>query len=148
MNYINIIPQAGLCNRLRVVFSYLYVANENNKSLNVYWQKTPACNGSFLDVFLPIDNVNFLDRKPDNIDYEGHNPCIKMNKIYYDKLLPNKNISNKLCNLSKEIYDAIHIRRTDHVNLAIKKQKFTPDIVFENLQKNQIREYIWLVITV
>lgn len=135
MQSINIIPTAGLCNRLRVIFSYLALANKHNKTLNVFWQISEACNGHFLDAFCNIDGVNFIDKKPETIDYIGYSPCLKItNKNIYKQLIPNEKINTSIKKLLKnnEKYNSVHIRRTDHINYANLKKKFTPDSLFEN----------------
>jgi len=128
----NIIPEGGLCNRLRVLFSHLQIAKQNNKTLNVYWKINSACNGSFLDVFSHIETIYFIDKPPEIIDYRGGSSCVKLNKQDYLELIPNEIIQSKIIQLSKNEFDAIHIRRTDHVELATQKQKFMPNFIFEN----------------
>lgn len=146
MQSINIVPTAGLCNRLRVLFSYLALANKNNKMLNVFWQINEACNGHFLDAFCNIDGVNFIDQKPESIDYIGHNPCIRItNKNIYKQLIPNQKIDIKIKELLKnnEKYNSIHIRRTDHIHYANLKKRFTSDSVFEQfIDRSQYRVYL------
>ena len=44
---IYIIPTGGLCNYLRVVFSYNEYAKSINKKLTVIWNVTKECNGFF-----------------------------------------------------------------------------------------------------
>ena len=116
----------GLCNYLRVMFSYREYAKLNNLHLNVIWLKTHACHGHFCDYFQPLNDVNILyeDNKSLKLDYEGYqwhpnfspyeNP-----KIYKDlKLLPHlKNLVDEKIKLLKDCnkeYVSIHVRRTDH----------------------------------
>ena len=40
-------PTGGLCNYLRVIFSYYEYAKTINCKLIVVWKKTNACNGFF-----------------------------------------------------------------------------------------------------
>jgi hypothetical protein len=146
MESINIIPTAGLCNRLRVIFSYLKLANENNKTLNVFWQTNKACNGHFLDVFSNVDGINFIYKRPEIVDYVGHTPCVRItNKNIYDKLIPNEKIHTEIKELSRnnQPYNSVHIRRTDHIHYAKLKQKFTPDTLFENfIDKSRDKIYL------
>ena len=133
MNSINIIPTRGLCNRLRVVFSYLDFAQQQNIPLNVYWKVDWACPGNFLDVFDPVENLLFLENKPTIVTYEGCYPKVTMNKYLYKNLKPNNNILNRLSIFSNyNNYNAIHIRRTDHITLAKKKLQFTSEEIFKN----------------
>ena len=133
MNSLNIIPQAGLCNRLRVLFSYLKIANDQNKTLNVFWVESAACNGFFLDVFMPIPNVNFVKEKPTYIDYAGYTPAVKLTKNDYVSLIPTNDINSLILDTTiYKDYNAMHIRRTDHTKYVQQKQKITNDVVFEN----------------
>jgi len=134
MNTINIIPTRGLCNRLRVVFSYLDFAQQQNIRLNVYWKADCDCPGNFLDVFDPVENLLFLQNKPAIVTYHGCYPKRSMNKHLYKDLKPNSNILHRLLILSSSNnnYNAIHVRRTDHTTLVKKRSEFTPDAVFEN----------------
>lgn len=47
---IYIIPTDGLCNYLRVVFSYNKYAKSINERLTVIWRITGACNGFFYTI--------------------------------------------------------------------------------------------------
>jgi len=47
---------SGLSNRLRTILAHLYT----NKKINVYWPIDKACNGSFIESFEPLENVNFI----------------------------------------------------------------------------------------
>ena len=53
-------PNGGLCNLLRVVFSWLMYARSINKKLVVLWELTDHCTGFFLDYFHPIEDVTFI----------------------------------------------------------------------------------------
>lgn len=63
-------PRGGLCNKLRVVFSYYEYALSINSDLNVIWEKSEVCPGYFLDYFEPIPRVHFVKSKR-KIDYVG-----------------------------------------------------------------------------
>ena len=85
---ITIKPRGGLCNKLRVVFSYEY-ARKNNLKLNVIWLKDKACPGYFLYYFEPIPHVNFTTHfnKSVKLEYEGSGTPKGFNPKY-DKLKP------------------------------------------------------------
>ena len=124
---ITIIPTGGLCNYLRVVFSYYEYANSINSELNVIWKKTDACPGYFLDYFEPIPNVNFSRscEKDVEIHYKG---CSSRNaNVNYDKLklkpYLEKIVFDKV-NILNNNYISVHIRRTDHIKDA---KKYTDD---------------------
>jgi hypothetical protein len=127
-------PKGGLCNYLRVVFSYYIKACELNEELVVIWNITSQCNGFFLDYFMPIKNITFKKENTDKlkINYYG---CYPYNnyKINYSMLEPLPELKNLILSKIKVLnnnYNAIHVRRTDHTNLAKKKNKFTSNEMF------------------
>ena len=135
-NAITIIPTSGLCNYLRVIFSYYECAKKNNLKLNVIWYVTPQCNGKFLDYFESVPNINIMYGAPINtkIYYIGSSihPVFKPNYSYL-KLLPYmKELINARINILGKNYIAVHIRRTDHTELAKKNNKYTYDNEFIN----------------
>ena len=133
---ITIYPTGGLCNYLRVIFSYYEYAKSINSKLNVIWIKTDACPGYFLDYFEPIQNINFINKVKTSIkiDYKGCGTNKKF-EPNYDKLklksYLKKIVFDKLDILNKN-YISVHIRRTDHINLAKKFNCYTSDEEFIN----------------
>jgi hypothetical protein len=110
----------GLCDRLRVIFSYLHFANSTNQKLEVCWIVNDACNGHFLDIFEPVPNVTFTEDTSE-VDYRGSNWHTQFDpeRIFLYNQLKIKNnvlviIKNNLKILGKN-YIAVHIRRTDQV---------------------------------
>jgi hypothetical protein len=129
-------PGGGLCNYLRVVFSYYALALEKKEPLVVIWYKTNVCPGYFLDYFKPLENVTFdyNNNKNYKINYSG---CMILKDYLpkYDKLelLPQlKDIIMNKCKLLENNYIAVHIRRTDHSVLAKKNNCYSEDIDFIN----------------
>ncbi len=135
-NMITIIPEDGLCNYLRVVFSYYKYTRENNLKLNVIWIKTDSCPGYFLDYFEDIPDANFKKNidKDVKIDYKG---CYIMKNYQpnYDKLKLKSHIKkiifDKLDTLNRN-YISVHIRRTDHISGAKNNNSYTEDEDFIN----------------
>jgi hypothetical protein len=66
MNYI-VEPTGGLCNYLRVVFSYWLYCKKEGKTLTVIWKETSECPGFFLDYFYPLEGVIFLKKKSEEL---------------------------------------------------------------------------------
>jgi hypothetical protein len=129
-----IIPEGGLSNMLRVVFSWYQKAKTENKSLNVLWIPNSVCPGNFLDLFEPINGINFIHNLMTNgIDYKG---CFALSifnspKMYiYLKLLPElkSSVDDNLSTL--ENFIAIHVRRTDHIKDAKSTGLYTSDEMF------------------
>ncbi len=124
--------RGGLCNRLRVIFSYYALALRENR--NPYIIQWPENFDHFLDVFEPISRITF------------ENPCTRhtiistnstLNQYPWQHLLRELVPKPKLqctINTLKEClgscYIAIHMRRTDHVHLAKKQQCFTTNAMF------------------
>lgn len=133
MNTIVVQPTGGLCNYLRVVFSYYEYAKQQGKSLIVIWYVTDACNGYYLDYFQPVDGIIFKKDNNDDlpIDYKGCSTHSEIKPNYSMlKLIPElqETINKKIVSL--ENYIAIHVRRTDHIELAKSKNRFTTDEEF------------------
>jgi hypothetical protein len=133
---ITIKPTGGLCNKLRVAFSYWEYAKIHNKQLTVIWEVSDACPGFFLDYFEPINGITFLkmtDSQELSIDYVGycwHSDFSPYKKFIYSdlKLLPaiQAKIDEKVKIMSGN-FIAIQVRRTDHTKLALKNKHFTTD---------------------
>jgi len=143
-------PIHGLSNYLRVVFSYYKKACELNEELIVIWSVTSECNGFFLDYFEPVKNITFKKENTDKlkINYKG---CYSYNENYnidYSMLKPLikiKNIIVSKMNILNNDYNAIHVRRTDHSNLAKKKNKYTSDeMFFDFLDKKKDNKCIYI----
>ena len=125
-------PTAGLCNRLRVVFSYYSKAVSENKQLIVIWRPDNFCPGFFLDYFKPIHNVVFIKKNEEYTpDYEG----FSIHKEFppnYDTLHLVESIESAILEKRKRLgkYVALHIRRTDHSGPAKWRNKFVTDESF------------------
>jgi hypothetical protein len=130
-----IYPKGGLCNKLRCLFSYYLACKKNNKKLIVIWDITEECPGFFLDYFEPIVNViffknNILNLKLNYIGCGWHddfNPyCMNIfSELKLLSIIMNE-VKEKLLLLENN-FIAIHVRRTDHINLAIKSNNYTSD---------------------
>jgi hypothetical protein len=66
--YVDIVPIAGLCNRMRTISSGVYIAKKLDRISNIYWEKNSDCFANFTDLFLPISdpsvtirNLRFFD---------------------------------------------------------------------------------------
>jgi len=128
-----IYSNAGLGNRLRVLFSYYYLY-KNNK-ITMIWDKNKACTGLFLDYFKQLDNVNFIDNISEKIDIKTNSQHSHTKNIFIYKDLKLKDylqeiINNNIKNLQK--YIAIHIRRTDTISCPKKKNAYLSDEEYIN----------------
>jgi hypothetical protein len=120
--YITVYAKGGLNNKLRVLLSYLYKANKENKKLRLFWIKNDACPDDFEKLFYPIINVEIIniDNKSD-YDFVTCFPDINEYKEanYFKLLLPIDSIQKRINIKIKELnnnYIACHIRRTDSIN--------------------------------
>lgn len=127
-------PTGGLANKLRVVFSYLKVAERDNKQLTVIWEKNNACKGYFLDYFQPVERITFLTKNTDSlsVDYCGcscHGDFNTYNNFIYSDLKLKENIYDSINQKLKLLgnFIAIQVRRTDHIELAKSHNRFTTD---------------------
>ena len=146
-------PEGGLCNYLRVIFSYYNYANSLNTELSVIWNVTNHCNGHFLNYFQPVPNMHFIIKKNvsknTKIDYKGCSVHPKNKPDYtYLKLLPDmqEKIDKKRLLLGDK-YISVHIRRTDHIENAKKNNSYTTDDKFmqfieENLKDSSTSLYV------
>lgn len=135
-------PTGGLTNKLRVSLSFHEFAIKKGEELHVVWDVTHRCNGFFLDYFHPIEGITFSRniQEQDAIHYQGYQwhpdfpsfPNNYKNEIYNKlRLLPHvqKQVTARI-NTYGDGYIAVHIRRTDHVALARKKNCYTTDEIF------------------
>lgn len=124
-------PTGGLCNRLRVIFSYIILSEKESKILEVIWKENESCNGKFLDFFEEIPGVIFKGGNGGEIPfYKG---CYPLSTIDYKNLKLKNNIIDKVENrmdLLKRNYISAHIRRTDHVVLSKSRGLFMTDELF------------------
>ena len=157
----------GLANRIRTLMGYLWLAERNKQELNAYWEIGNACNGHFLDIFQPIIGVNFVDFDSETkMDFEGQTTFnrifdgyLKNNnftanideeqKRMYRKLQPLPRIQEKVnifCEKNKiSTCIGMHIRRTDHEDLAKNAQAYSPDDDFiEFIQNNPSRNRVFI----
>jgi hypothetical protein len=145
-------PDGGLCNYLRVVFSYWLYCKREHKTLGVIWRVTDACPGFFLDYFEPLEGVVFFKNdKQLSIDFNGNrwHPDYNPYKMFiYSGLNLLPDIKSKLSSIRSKLdkYIAVHIRRTDHVRLAKSEDRYTDDDTFIQFI-NQYPEYNLYVAT-
>jgi len=139
-----IYPTEGLCNKLRVVFSFYQKTRKENEELIVIWEVSDQCNGFFLDYFEPVKNITFV-RNNDagyHVDYRGFQWCEdyspyvnKQINNLYAALIPRprlRRLINDRLSLLEENYVAVHVRRTDHSRLAKRNASYTSDRKFQD----------------
>jgi hypothetical protein len=118
---LNIAPYSGLCNRLRVVFSWNQYALKTNQRLRVVWNRSAECPGLFSTYFEPVKNIIFKKTNDNHpIDYAGVDPHPDYRPAntpsMYDALKLKPILQERLkttLGLLRESYNAVHIRRTD-----------------------------------
>ena len=135
-------PRGGLCNYLRVIFSYYLLAQKRKQELIVIWVITDKCPGWFLDFFEPVKGIIF-ERTNDKQYKINHSGCrqhrnFQPNYTYLKPLSIINNIIKEKQSLLNNNYIAVHVRRTDHVNLAQKHNMYTSDTDFCNFIDNEI----------
>jgi len=125
-----ICPEGGLCNRLRVILSFM----EKYNNFDIYWPKTwDICFQDFTDVFKPLSKLNFIEEKPDKFDYKGTSSIGKYSYKLYYQIVPIESIKIRinyfLSKLGKNFYSC-HIRRTDHTETQINTKTYISDEVY------------------
>lgn len=137
-------PSAGLCNRLRFMFSFIKRLQDNNKfdntNLTVLWEPDNECPYFYLDIMCPIPNVRFVKyrNQVSKIDssssgtVDGYKNTNYISNIKFSPNLAILNKIKKIINILENNYIAIHVRRSDHVDLAKSKNRFTTDEEFIN----------------
>lgn len=131
MTYV-IVPGGGLCNRLRVLLSWLKKARSDGQQLVVYWPVTAHCNGSFIRFFESIPGVHVLQKEPEPsrpIDYSGLDAC---GPLEIGAIRPSPALQERIDAIKASLgpeYDAMHIRRTDLP--AERDGNYIPDADFE-----------------
>lgn len=112
-------------------------------TMEMYWTPSWACDGFFLDYFEPLEGVTFhpgqntstsLLSLLSNIVYKIHPDYIHDRNLLKDLKL-NDQMEREMADLWDSIGSpsemvAIHVRRTDHTELAKKNQCFTTDEEF------------------
>jgi len=146
MNNLIIIPIAGLCNRLRVIFSYYQQAISEQKKLVVLWRNEIDCNGFFLDYFEQIPHVSFYledkyDKNDKHIHYTGFSQHPQF-KPDYSFLKLKKNVRDMIDNVILKLgkkYISIHIRGMTEFKCNIRKNSLKPTTF--NQYENFIHKY-------
>jgi hypothetical protein len=145
-----LLPCAGLCNRLRTIFSYRTRAIENKKKLIVYWEDHSHCAGNIFDNII---------KTPLDIEVKSYNEYKRMNsscnplKTYDQCCIPNYEcirLTDKFRELYKNAMDilfkgksyiSVHIRRTDFTIDALKRGDYVPDEYFYEFIDTHLKTY-------
>lgn len=96
-------PNAGLCNRMRVINSCLYLAQINNVShIHVHWEKNELLNATFEDIFQPSERI-ILINKSRHLNYFRNYAFRQNNKLNYFGRV--KKLLLKVSSLKYKYYD-------------------------------------------
>lgn len=149
--YITVFAEFGLNNKLQVILSYLYKANQENKKLRVIWITDNTCPDIFENLFNPIPNVEFIYIN-DNREYDYKQSHSENNSYstegYYKLLQPIDSIQNEIDQkkiLLGNKYIACHLRRTDGWNhkFYVKDRKIDEEYMeFIDQYPNELKIYI------
>ena len=118
--YITVVARGGLNNKIRVMLSYLYRANKENKKLIVIWIKDTECPDDYNTLFYPIKNMDVISYNNNMSDFETWEIDNEeyVQEKYHKLLKPLPNIQKNIQlfqDLLGSQYIACHIRRTDIV---------------------------------
>lgn len=148
-NTFTIRPLGGLCNRLRVIFSYYKYCEQNNLLLNIVWESDKASPFKFEDYFLLPDNCTITENGSNiAINHEGyyHYSGVNHDRTMYDKLYLQPSVRSMVMDYisSMPSYSAVHIRKTDLLRLlATKNIRPTDDYEYDKFI-NQTDQHIYL----
>jgi hypothetical protein len=129
--YITVKAKSGLSNKIRVILSYLYRANKEDKKLKVIWIVDDECPEEYSNLFEPIENMTVISTntnydyatwEPDNIEYINNN--------YLKLLKPLPQIQTIIDSNKNELgnkYISCHVRRTDALSHFVHKIKFNKE---------------------
>jgi hypothetical protein len=125
-------PRGGLCNKLRVTLSHHLHCKSMGRHLVVYWISDDACPGHFLDWFEPLSDTTFchtLDTEAAHLDYDGCGVHSDHPDFVTEALVPLPNLRHRIQAMYDVLgeYVAVHVRRTDHVDLAKAHDRYTTD---------------------
>ena len=139
----------GLCNRLRVILSYLA---SNTSGVKFIWEvNSEVSYGHFRECFEPIEGVEFVEKPTEPIDITTFDVCGNAPRDWhhqFSKLTPKPHIEKRVRELQARLktpYAALHIRRTDHVELAKQFGRYTSDkefLDFIRSIKNSLKIYL------
>jgi hypothetical protein len=121
-------PIGGLCNRLRVIVSYLLVARARREQLVVYWMPHAACPALFGDLFERPVATDLVIKEPALAPPQAKAPvtCYRhpdappekeWPPVVMEVLVPLPAIRERIDTLLSALgptFTALHIRRTDH----------------------------------
>jgi hypothetical protein len=97
------------------------------------------CNGHFLDLFEPIENIEFTENDSNiDVQWEPYSDFGSKEINIYKEIKPLPKIKKQVHELRKKMkkYVAVHIRRTDKIISKINKIELTPEEDFLNFLKN------------
>lgn len=148
-----ILPTGGICNRLRTILMHIHHFRQQNQSsrngvktrLYVLWKKSDHCRQTYADLFqancletFHCTIVSYDARVHESvcIDSLVENVDGKMTAYsdLYRAITPTSSLQNAIQkNLTEKTpFIAIHVRRTDHTELAKSKGRFTTDEKFHS----------------
>ncbi len=124
--------EGGLANRLRAVFSRF----DPVAGLDVIWDRYwDAAYGHFLDVFEPIEGLSFVLNSGQTVERSCEAEDIGHTRWHehYRLLRPLPEYQRRIDDVLGKLgvtFDAVHVRRTDHVSHVAQWNAFTPDAFF------------------
>jgi hypothetical protein len=136
----------GLCNRLRVIFSYLCVLD----NFIIIWESDQECNGYYLDYFEQIPNITFQNKLLDgqSLDIITNQVYLKMeydvfSGIMSEKMILLSHVKQEVSNRIYGDYTAVHVRRTDINVIVTKNKSFIPNSSFiEFINQHDLPVYL------
>lgn len=163
-----ILPTGGICNRIRTILMHIHHFRRQNllskdgvkTRLYVLWKKSEHCRQTYADLFqanclrmFHCTIVSYDERVHESvcIDPLLENVGGKMTAYsdLYRAIAPASSLQNAIQNIVTENtpFIAIHVRRTDHIELAKSKGRFTEDEKFYAFIEKYPKQYRIFVAT-
>jgi hypothetical protein len=128
-----------------------------NEPIYVFWRISNFCNGHFNDIFTPVPNIILTNVLPCHTISSKYNiityytthdvDSYASDTSLYNMLEPTDVIQQRINHIKNVLgnnYVAIHVRRTDHTELAKNNNNFTQDQAFVDFLKNYKNKNIYI----
>jgi hypothetical protein len=117
---IYIVPECGLCNRIRVIDSGISLANEWNVKLVIFWKLNNDLNASFYDLFEPLytncGKVEIIEINNADYNFDVYKIYFKGLKYFSNPILINIDNfpNNPLSFIYNSLYSSFLIGKDDY----------------------------------
>ncbi len=125
-----LLPDAGLCNRMRAIDSAIALSQAMGKKLHIYWIKNTGINCGFHDLFEPfppsVATIKNFERKPFYLkDFSSKSKFISYILSHFQRILFGKVIFIEECSsLFKQNFDFKQLKKYDKILIESQSRFF------------------------